>query len=159
MYTKHIENTPLQPLYICFVYMYIVYMCFVYMYKPYSPSTHGGDQTWNIFISRSIDFPNRSFEWRGLRLLNWKSVWNLGHSREYVFDLYGIPWKLVEYVGSRNFVKYDLLRLLVCMVCIQVLYTCRGPFEWCNVILYDAATHCNTLQQTVYMFCIHVGAP
>jgi len=43
----------------------------------------------NIWISRSISFPNRSFEWRGLRLLNWKIGWNFGDSRESVFDMYG----------------------------------------------------------------------
>jgi len=43
----------------------------------------------NIWISRLSNFPGHSLEWRGLRLLTWKSVWNVGNSQENVFDLYG----------------------------------------------------------------------
>jgi len=52
-------------------------------------ATHGGDQTSNIWISRFISFPDRSFECRGLCLLTWKFVWRFGNSRENVFDMYG----------------------------------------------------------------------
>jgi len=52
-------------------------------------TAHGGDQTSNIWISRSDSFPVRSFEWRGLRLHTWKRVWNFGDSRQNVFDMYG----------------------------------------------------------------------
>ena len=37
-----------------------------------------GDQISNIWISRSIGLPDRSFERRGLRLLSWKIAQNLG---------------------------------------------------------------------------------
>ena len=37
--------------------------------KDHVHSAHGGDQTQNIWISRSIRFPDRSFELRQLRLL------------------------------------------------------------------------------------------
>jgi len=52
-------------------------------------ATHRGDQTYNIRISRSISFPNRSFEWQGLRSLNWKLICNFRDSRENVFDMDG----------------------------------------------------------------------
>jgi len=52
-------------------------------------TTHGGDQTWNICISRSNGLIVRSFEWRGLSLHTWKLVWTFGGSRENVFDMYG----------------------------------------------------------------------
>jgi len=47
-------------------------------------STHGGgrDLTLNIWTSRSIGFPDRSFEWLEI-------VQNIGDSRENVFDMYG----------------------------------------------------------------------
>jgi len=47
------------------------------------------EQTSNVWISRSISFPDQSFEWRGLRLLTRKLVWKFGDSRENVFDMYG----------------------------------------------------------------------
>jgi len=65
-----------------------------YIHTSHTPSTYtanGGDQTSNIWISRSIGFFDRTFEWRGLRLLNWKSVSNFGDSHENVFDMYGDP--------------------------------------------------------------------
>ena len=40
------------------------------------------------WISRSTSFPDRSFEWRGLRLHTWKLVWKFGDSRENVLDMY-----------------------------------------------------------------------
>ena len=52
------------------------------------PTTHEGIQTKNIWMSRSISSPDRSFEWRGLRLLNWKRVGNFGDSPENVFHMY-----------------------------------------------------------------------
>ena len=82
-------------------------------------AAHGGDQTSNFWISRSISFPDRSFEWWGLHLLTWKRVWNVGNSRENLFDMYGDScenlldilavgiWKKVMKLP----VKSDLLRL------------------------------------------------
>ena len=58
--------------------------------RPQPPtSPPGGEQTENIWISRSMSFPDRSFEWRGLRLLTSKLVWNFRDSRENVFDMHG----------------------------------------------------------------------
>jgi len=55
----------------------------------HSCTTHRGDHTSIIWISRSLNFPNRSFEWRGLRWLKWNPVWNFGDFRENMFDVYG----------------------------------------------------------------------
>jgi len=52
-------------------------------------SAHQGDPTKNIWIWRSFGFSDTSFERRGLRLLNWKRVWNCGGSHENVLDMYG----------------------------------------------------------------------
>jgi len=57
------------------------------LYVP--PSAHGEDQTKYIWISTSIGFPDKSFEWQGLRLHTWKLAWKSGDSRENVFDMYG----------------------------------------------------------------------
>ena len=51
-------------------------------------TTHGGDHTWNVWISRSFIFPDRCFENRGLRLVMSKCVWNLWDPLENVFDMY-----------------------------------------------------------------------
>jgi len=75
-------------------------------------TTHGGDQTLNIWISRTVGFPDRSLEWQGLRSLNWKSFGILGTPVKTFFNCVGTPpWKLVWYFGSRNYFNYDLLRL------------------------------------------------
>jgi len=50
-------------------------------------STHGGDQTSNISISKFNEFLVGSFEWRGLRWHTWKLVWKSEDSRENVFDM------------------------------------------------------------------------
>jgi len=42
-----------------------------------------------IWIFRFGGFPAHFLEWRGLRLLTWNPVWNVGDSRENVFDMYG----------------------------------------------------------------------
>ena len=52
-------------------------------------SAHRWDQTDNSWISRSTWFPGRCFEWRKLRVLKSKLVWNFGDSRENVFHKYG----------------------------------------------------------------------
>jgi len=54
-----------------------------------SHTRHGGNQTSKIWISRSIGSPDRSFEWQGRPVLNWKIVWNFGDSRENVLDMCG----------------------------------------------------------------------
>ena len=54
-----------------------------------SHTTLGKDQTENIRISRSISFPDTSFEWWALCLLTWQLVWNFGNSRDNLLDVYG----------------------------------------------------------------------
>jgi len=60
-------------------------------------SAHRGDQTSDIWISRSAGFPGHSFEWRGLTFtsveknlgLPWKLVWKLyGDSRENLLEFW-----------------------------------------------------------------------
>jgi len=68
-------------------YIRIIHMYYIYTYIP-SKFAHGGNQTWNIWISRSTRFQGRSLEWRELRLLTWKLLWNYGDSRENVFYMY-----------------------------------------------------------------------
>jgi len=53
------------------------------------PSSHGGDQTWNIWISRSVNFLDRSFQWWGLRLFKWRICWIFGESCKILFNMYG----------------------------------------------------------------------
>jgi len=72
----------------------------------YTNTAHARDQTWNIWISRSVGFSYGSFEWRGLRLFTWKLVWKFGDSRENVFDM---SWKIVG-----NFVNIWSLISSVC---------------------------------------------
>jgi len=52
-------------------------------------TAHWGDQTENIWISRSTRFPGRSFGWREPNLLRWNLDWNCRDSRENMFDAYG----------------------------------------------------------------------
>jgi len=63
-------------------------------------SAHGGDETSNIWISRSIGYCDRSFEWRGLRVHTWKTC----------MRIWGLPWKLVGKFGSRHYFKARLRR-------------------------------------------------
>jgi len=56
-----------------------------------SHTAHGEDQTQNIWISRSISFPDRSFEWRGLRLFPWILLSNFGDSRKNLIEMFGDP--------------------------------------------------------------------
>jgi len=100
-------------------------------------STHGGDQILNIWISRSISFPDRSFEWRGLRLHTWKLVWKCEDSHENMFGMY---WdyceNLLELFCSRNYLKSDLLRLWTCVytwgmtTCIHHIHTHKRVHTW-----------------------------
>jgi len=57
-------------------------------------TTRGGDQTFNITISRSPSFPGFSFEWRGLRLLPWKLLWDFGDSHKTCLKVTGTPVKM-----------------------------------------------------------------
>jgi len=67
-------------------------------------------------ISRSIGFPDRSFEWWGLRLLNWiKGLEFWGLPWNCVWYVRGLLWKLVRYFGSRNDLKSDLLRVWIAL--------------------------------------------
>jgi len=68
----------------CSVFQCVTVCCSVLLND--TCTTHGGDQTWNIWISRSIGFPHRSFEWRGLRLLN-------VYATEKSFGMLGTPVK------------------------------------------------------------------
>jgi len=77
-------------------------------------ATHGGDQTSNIWISRSNDFLVTFLEWQGLRLHTWKPVQIWGLPWNCVWYVRGLRWKLVGNFGSRNCVKSDLLRLWPC---------------------------------------------
>ena len=52
-------------------------------------STHAGDQTENIWISRFYGFTVNSLKRQGLRSLTWNPVSKFGDSRENVFDMYG----------------------------------------------------------------------
>ena len=65
-----------------------IYRCASFLWLFTRVSAHGGDQTQNIWISRSISFPDRSLEWRGLRLLTWKLVWNFRDSHENLLNTY-----------------------------------------------------------------------
>jgi len=56
-------------------------------------TTHGGDKTSNIWISRSIGLPDISFEWRGLHILNWKSLGMLGTPVKTCLICMGTPVK------------------------------------------------------------------
>jgi len=106
--TKCVNATPYTwPIYVCTcIYIYIFTTQYVCIRRA-----HGGDQTENSWISRSNSLNFFSIEWRGLLFtpaktcmkswgLSWRLVWNLG----------GIPWKLVRNCGSRNYFKSDLLR-------------------------------------------------
>jgi len=73
-------------------------------------TAHWGDQTWNTWNSRSTQFSGRSFDWRGLRLLTWQPVWNLGTPEKTCWICMGTWWKLVGYFCSRNYLKSDLFR-------------------------------------------------
>ena len=75
-----------------------------------SEVAHGGNRIQNIAISRSIGFPDRLFEWQGLRLHTWKPVCKFGDSRENVLDVRGLPWRLVGNFGSRKYLKSNLFK-------------------------------------------------
>jgi len=68
-------------------------------------STHGGDQTWNIWMCRSTWFPGRSCEWRGLRTLTWKLVWNVGDSREKLLENLAIGIILSPISSARGLIS------------------------------------------------------
>jgi len=75
-------------------------------------STHGEDQTLNIWICRSTRFPGRNFEWWGLRSLTWKLGWIFVDSNENVFDMYGASremllefWAVVIILSPISFVR------------------------------------------------------
>jgi len=73
---------------------------------------HGGDQTSNIWISRSNDCLVKSCEWRGLRLHTWKTCtkfWGLPWKR--VWYVQGLQWKLVGNFGSRHGARHALIRV------------------------------------------------
>ena len=97
-----------------------------------SQYTHGaaqrGDQTSNIWISRSTRFSGRSFEWRGLRLLTWKPVWNFGDSRENMFDVYG---------DSRE----NLLEILAVVIIWSPISSVRGPSLVKNAFKVTQVSH------------------
>ena len=72
--------------------------------------THGGDRLQIVGSSDSPGFSPLSFEWRGLRLRPWNFVWNLGDSRENLFECCGdCSENFVWNFGSRNYFKSNLL--------------------------------------------------
>jgi len=76
--------------YMCMFVCTCVCVCVcVWMCTCYTCTTHRGNQTSNIWISRSNDLIVRSFDWRGLRLLTWKLVSIFRDSHENVFRMYG----------------------------------------------------------------------
>jgi len=104
--------------YICSSWLtHVVRDCHTYMTLW---SAHGGDQTWNIWISRFNSFPVHSFEWRGLLftsvkicLICWGLPW------KHVWTLRGPPWKLVWKFCSREYFKSDFVRpwMHYCVMC------------------------------------------
>jgi len=54
-------------------------------------TAHERDQTnfEAIWVSKSVSFPDRSFEWRALSLLTWKLIWNFVDTHEIMVDMYG----------------------------------------------------------------------
>jgi len=93
---------------------------------------NGGDHTSHFRISKSTRFLGRSFEWRGLYLVLWKLVWNLGDSRENVFDMYG---------DSRG----NFLEILVLIIIWSLISSVRGNAVCCGV-LRCVAVCCNVMQ-------------
>ena len=109
--------------------------------KIHDVPTHRGDQTSNIWISRSrsISFPDRSFEWRGLRFLTWIFVWNCGDSCENVINMYRgyrenlFWWVLQHCTGSARLVwgrlrvhsSFHLFKS-ICVFCVFLFSSC--PF-------------------------------
>ena len=77
---------------------------------------HTLQHTATHWISRSIGFPDRSFEWRGFwlrgtpftHMKTCMTIWVLPWKR--VWYVRGLPWKLVGNFGIRNYLKSDLLR-------------------------------------------------
>jgi len=52
-------------------------------------AAHGGDQTWNVWITRSFGFPILLLSDGDSVYSTEKEYWNFGDSRENVFDRYG----------------------------------------------------------------------
>ena len=83
------------------------------------------------WISRSISFPDRSFEWRGLRLLTWKIVRKFGDSRENLFDMYGDPGE-------------NLLEILaVVIIFLSPISSVRDIFQHVDILRAQFATELN----------------
>jgi len=97
----------------------------------------------NNWISRLSSFPGHSLEWQGLRLLTWKSVWNVGDSQENVFDLYGdfcenlleivavvILWSLISSVCDVRPTDFIYVCIYICVyIYIYIYYVqARDPF-------------------------------
>ena len=87
-----------------YIYMYIYRYTYTYVDGLHSCAWHDSSTrvSWlihvrgwrvtdivSIWMSRSTSFPDRSFEWRGHREFPRKLVWNLGDSREKLFNMYG----------------------------------------------------------------------
>jgi len=83
-------------------------------------STHGGD---NNCMSRLDGVPVNSFEWRGLRLLTRKPVWNFGDSRENVFDMYGDSCE-------------NLLTFLAVVIILSLISSVWGLSVWYSKSVY-----------------------
>jgi len=112
-------------------------------------STHEEDQTENIWISRFAGFSGHSFEWRGLHLLTWNPLWNLGDSQKNVFDMYGDSYKNLFQIFSRVNSKPDLLCLWFHMER-SLLTLTKRPSHWvqdiktlCSLLSVDFDTKCS----------------
>jgi len=73
--------------------------------------SHGGDQTKNIWISKSLQKSVFFWKWRGLRFLPRKRKWeSWGLPRKRVWYVRELPWKPVRIFGSRDWFKSDFVR-------------------------------------------------
>jgi len=141
----------------------------------------------NIWISRSISFPDRSFEELGLPLPTRKLVWKCGNSRENVFDIHGDSsenWLeiLAVVIMLSPYAQSYLLRLhpKTLIEIAMVLSTNSGSFPsnshvsarpisfaWgCTRksaqptgVVYMNAPDCNTLQHTATHCNTHLTQP
>jgi len=127
------------------------------------PSAHGGDQTSDIWISRSISFPERSCECWGLRLLLWNCVWNFGDSRENVCDLYGdLGENSINFFGNSNYFKSggDLLRLwhVNIRIFFDFFFDLLTPYTHFPVMMCRVREYCSLMYSAAW-YHVHILTP
>ena len=87
---------------------------------PCLPTNQGGDQTYNIWVSRFAGVPGHSFEWRGLPFTHMKNCLKLlGLPWKRVWKLEGFLWKLVEIVAV------GIILSLISSIC-GITHKCDG---------------------------------